>query len=128
MQFIKPAGFIAAIAVMTACYFPWVYIESAGITVTGLFAKGTSFGKPGLLHLVFTFIYLGLLAVPRVWSRRLNLLFASFNFAWAVRNFFLISACTGGECPVKKAGLYVVLIGSAVMLLAVLVAPQRVDI
>jgi hypothetical protein len=125
MQLIKPLGFLAGLAVMTACFFPWVYIESAGITVTGLFAKGTNYGKPGLLHLIITFIYLGLLVIPRIWSRRFNLVFATINFGWAVRNFFLISACSGGECPIKKAGLYVTLIGSGFMLLAVLFAPQQ---
>jgi hypothetical protein len=125
MQFIKPIGFLAAVTVLIACFLPWVYIESPDITVTGLSAKGTTYGKPGLLHLVFTFVYLVLFAIPRVWSRRLNLLFTAFNFAWAVRNFLLITTCSGGECPVKKAGLYLILAGSAIMLIAVLVAPER---
>jgi hypothetical protein len=64
-------------------------------------------------------------AYSQIWSRRLNLLFATINFAWAVRNFFLISTCYGGECPVKKAGLYAILAGSAIMLFVVLAAPQR---
>jgi hypothetical protein len=125
MQFIKPLGLLAALAVIIFCFLPWVYIESGGITVTGMSAKGTNFGKPGLLHLVFTGLYLALFVIPRVWSRRLNLLFATINFAWAVRNFFLISTCYGGECPVKKPGLYGILACSAIMLFAVLAAPQR---
>ena len=125
MQFIKPLGFIAGLAVMIACFLPWVYIETPGITVTGWEAKGTNYGRPGLLHLVFTVFFLVLFAIPQVWSRRLNMLFTAFNFAWAVRNFFLISTCFGGECPVKKAGLYIIIAGSAIMLLAVLLAPER---
>ena len=39
---------------------------------------------------------------------------------WAVRNYFLVSACAGGECPEKKLALYIVLICSFVMLAAAL--------
>ena len=38
----------AAIVLMAACFFPWVIIESKNIMVSGVEAKGTSFGKPGV--------------------------------------------------------------------------------
>ena len=126
MRLIKPLGFLAGITLIIACFLPWVYIESGNITVTGLQAKGTSFGKPGMFHIVFAVIYLALLAVPRIWSRRLNMLFTAFNIAWAVRNFMMVSACYGGECPEKKFGLYLVLIASGFMLFTVLFAPERI--
>ena len=116
----KWIGLLAAIALITACFFPWVFIESKNITLTGVASEGTSFGKPGYFHLVLAVLYLLFHFTPRIWAKRVNLLIAALNIGWAARNYFLISACSGGECPEKKVGLYVVLISSFVMLIAAL--------
>jgi len=50
------------------------------------------------MYLLFTFI-------PRVWAKRWNLLIVALNISWAARNYFIISACSGGECPEKKSGI-----------------------
>jgi hypothetical protein len=125
MFLLKPLGYLSAAIVIIACFMPWVIIESHDLTLTGFRTTGTAYGKPGLLHVVFTVIYLLLLVLGKVWSRRLNLLFATFNFAWAIRNFTLVSTCSGGDCPSKQAGLYLLLASSLVMLIVVLFAPEK---
>ena len=40
------------------------------------------------------------------------------NFAWAIRNYFVISACQGGECPEKHTGLCLMLAASLLMLIS----------
>jgi len=116
----KWIGLLATIALVIACFFPWVFIESKNITVTGIDTTGTSFGRPGYFHFVLAVFYLAFHLTPRIWAKRINLLVAVLNIGWAVRNYFLISACAGGECPEKKAGLYILLISSFVMLIAAL--------
>jgi len=116
----KWIGLLAAIALVTACFFPWVFIESKNITVTGIESPGTSFGKPGYFHFVLAAIFVVFNFTPRVWAKRMNLLITALNLGWAIRNYFLISTCAAGECPEKKAALYIVLISSFVMLLAAL--------
>jgi len=116
----KWIGLLAALALIAACFFPWVFIESKNITVTGAHSDGTSFGKPGYFHLVLVTLYLVFHFISHIWAKRINLLVVALNIAWAVRNYFVISACSGGECPEKKAALYVVLISSLVMLVAAL--------
>jgi hypothetical protein len=116
----KWIGLLATIALIVACFFPWVFIESKNITVTGIDATGTSFGKPGYFHFVLAAFYLFFHFTPRIWAKRMNLLIAALNIGWAARNYFIISACAGGECPEKKTALYVVLISSVIMLLAAL--------
>ncbi len=101
----KWIGLLAALALIAACFFPWVFIESNNITVTGINSEGTSFGKPGYFHFVLAALYLVFHFTPRIWAKRINLLVAALNIGWAVRNYFLISACEGGECPEKKAAL-----------------------
>jgi hypothetical protein len=116
----KWIGILAAVASVIACFFPWVFIESKNITVTGIESEGTSFGKPGYFHFFLAALYLLFTFISRVWATRWNLLIAALNIAWAARNYFIISACSGGECPEKKAGLYIVLASSLVMLVAAL--------
>lgn len=56
--------------------------------------------------------------LPFIWAKRTNIFFCGFNIAWATRNYILLSKCYGGDCPVKKAGLYILIIASILMLLA----------
>ena len=121
----KWIGLLATLALVGACFMPWVFIESQNITVTGIESGGTSFGKPGFFHLVLTAFYLVLHFTPRIWAKRLNMLVSVLNTGWAVRNYFLISACAGGECPEKKIGLYIVLGSSLLMLLAALLPQMK---
>ena len=113
-------GLFATLLLIIACFFPWVYIESANIIVSGVDARGTSYGKPGYFHFFMATLYLVCHFTPRIWAKRLNLLVSALNVAWAVRNYFIISACSGGECPEKKIALYIVLISSLLMLVAAL--------
>jgi hypothetical protein len=116
----KWIGIIATIVLIIACFYPWVYIESENINITGLSAAIMKLGKPAYFHFLMAAFYLSFHFTPRIWAKRWNLLVAALNLSWSVRNFFLVSACAAGECPQKKWALYVVLIASVVMMLAAL--------
>jgi len=107
-------GLLTAIA----CFLPWMSIESKQLVITGMETTGTKFGKPGLLHLILSGIYLIFTLVPKTWAQRANLLVIAVNGAWCLRNFLLLSACAGGECPVRLYGFYLLLIGSIGMMVA----------
>ncbi|MFM7672617.1 MAG: hypothetical protein ACKO6Q_08515 [Bacteroidota bacterium] len=107
---------LAGVITIIACFLPWMSIESKQLMITGMDTTGTRFGKPGLLHLILTGLYLLFSLVPKLWSQRANLLVVSVNGAWCLRNFFLVSACAGGECPVRLYGFYLLLIGSIGMM------------
>ncbi|MFI5187231.1 MAG: hypothetical protein ACHQF0_10930 [Chitinophagales bacterium] len=121
----KWIGLFATIALVIACFFPWVFIESKNITVTGIESAGTSFGKPGYFHFFLAAFYVVFNFIPRIWAKRVNLLITALNIGWAARNYFLISACAAGECPEKKSALYIVSISSFVMLIAALTPKIR---
>ena len=108
---------VAAIIVLTACFFPWIVIESKNIVVSGVSAEGTSFGKPGYMHFVLAGLFLLFMLLNKTWSQRASVFVAAFNLAWAIRNYIVISSCHGGECPEKQAALYASLIFSILMLL-----------
>ena len=118
MRWMKWIGLLSALLLIISCFMPWVFIESKNITISGVDATGTNFGKPGYFHFIMAGIYIIFTLIPRVWSQRSNLLICAFNLAWAIRNFIIISACRMGECPAKEPGLYLSLFASALMLLS----------
>ena len=116
MRWMKWMGIAAAILLIISCFLTWVTIDSKNIVVSGVEATGTSFGKPGYFNLLMTFFFIAFTLVSKIWAKRINLLFTAMNLAWAIRNYFIISACLGGECPEKHTGLYVMLVSSLLML------------
>lgn len=118
MRRMKWVSLAAAVTLIIACFMVWVVIPSKQITVSGVNAAGTNFGKPGYLHLLLTFFFVVFTLIPKIWAKRSNLLVTALNLAWAIRNFIFISSCSGGECPEKQAGLYLVLGASILMLVS----------
>lgn len=128
MRFFVPLFVIAV--VVASCFLPWMTIESRALTISGVNTAGTDYGKPAYFHFFWAGLYLVFLLMNKVWSRRAAMVFAAFNFAWAVRNFLLIPGCQMGECPERRVGLYLLLLSSLVLIFAGLFAPvknQEVD-
>ncbi|HEY2722458.1 MAG TPA: hypothetical protein VGI82_12075 [Chitinophagaceae bacterium] len=123
----KWIGLLGTLALVIACFFPWVFIESKNITVSGVESTGTSFGKPGYFHFILAAIYILFTLTPRIWAKRMNLLVSALNIGWTVRNYLLISACAGGECPEKKTALYIILIASIIMLISALTPKMKLN-
>lgn len=114
MKYSQRIGIAAAIGIMALCFLPWSYIPSKQITVTGFFAVGTNFGKPGLFNFILCIVMLIMFAVPAVWAKRTNVFAGALNLAWSFRNFLLLSSCMMGECPEKKPALYLLVLFSLV--------------
>jgi hypothetical protein len=118
MRLMKWLGPAAALSLLISCFSVWVFIASKNITVSGVDTTGTNFGKPAYLHFVLIPFFILFSLIPRVWAKRANLGITAMNLAWAIRNYFMVTACSGGECPEKRIGLYLVLAGALLMLLA----------
>ena len=120
MRWMKWIGLISALLLIFSCFFPWVIIISKGITIRGVETTGTNFGKPGYFHLFLSFLFIVFNFIERIWAKRINIFVVAINLAWAIRNYIIISACQGGECPEKKMALYAVVLGSILMLVTAL--------
>jgi hypothetical protein len=118
MRSMKWVGIAAAILLIVSCFFPWVVITTKNITVTGVDATGTNFGRPGYFNLLFTAFFLLFTVIPVIWAKRANVVVAGFNLAWAIRNYLVVSACRGGDCPEKQLALYLMVVASFFMLLS----------
>ncbi len=108
MKYSQTIGIIACLILVALCFFPWSFIASQQITVSGFHAEGTSFGKPGLFTAVLSAVMLLFFSLNTIWAKRSNVFIAAFNLAWSVRNYLLLSSCMMGECPEKKPALYAV--------------------
>lgn len=120
MSYKKWVGVIFVTALAISCFAPWVTVPARDLVISGVSAEGTNFGKPGYFNLFFSFFFLIFHLVPRLWAKRWNLLVVALNLAWAIRNYFLLTACREGECPVKETGLYVMIIASVCILISAL--------
>ena len=109
MKYSQLLGVIAVAALAAVCYLPWSFIPDRNIIVTGMSAPGTDFGKPGLMHMVLGVFLVIFFLIPKIWSKRINVLLAAINLAWGIRNYILLSTCYMGECPQNKAGLFFLL-------------------
>ncbi|HEX6914983.1 MAG TPA: hypothetical protein VF145_07060, partial [Chitinophagaceae bacterium] len=87
MKHSQLTGIIAAALLIVVCFFPWAYIESRNIMVTGMSAVGTNFGKPGLMNILVSSFAIILFAIPKVWAKRTNIFTGMFNLGWSIRNF-----------------------------------------
>jgi len=119
-------GIIAAIGIIALCFFPWSYIESKDITITGMSAPDTNFGKPGLMNIIILSVAILFFILPKVWAKRVNVFLGIFNLAWSIRNYIVVSGCLMGECPVKKPALYILIVLSAIVLLMALLPKLQV--
>lgn len=117
MQSIRWLSVLVAAMIITACFFTWVSVEQRDFFVSGFYSSANSrFGEPGILHLAFSIIYILLVLLNKIWSIRTAFFAAAFNIGWAIRNYVVISACNGGICPEKHTALYVILVGSILLI------------
>jgi hypothetical protein len=110
-------GLAAAVVLLIACFIPWITVSRFNIVVTGVDSTGTNFGKPGYFHLLLGVFFIMFTLINRIWAKRWNLAVVALNLAWAIRNYFIITACKG-DCPEKQTGIYLVLISALLMLAA----------
>jgi hypothetical protein len=123
----KWIALLIATAVIASCFFPWITVESKNVSVGGFYATTNVFGKPGLFHAVLISIAILFIVINRNWSIRAAFFVSAFNIAWAFRNFVRLSGCEAGLCPEKQPALYVLLICSVILPIAVLFTkPQAI--
>jgi hypothetical protein len=127
MKYSKWIGLLSAITVIIVCYMTWVYVPSAKLAIGGLYASGKqNFGKPGIVNMICSIGATILFMLPQIWAKRTNIFFCGFNIAWAIRNYILLTRCYMGDCPEKRAGLYILVIASAIMLLMAFIPDVKI--
>jgi len=111
--------YVAVILLIGSCFFPWVILPRAAGTIGGFQSDIKEMGLPGAMHAILAVLYVLMILVARVGTVRVAFFIAALNLAWAARNFFILSACRGGECPQKLPAIYLMLLASVLMIVAI---------
>lgn len=126
MKYTKWIGLAGVALLVIASFMPWVTIQSHQLVVSGVDATGTNYGKPAYFHFLLLPFYIAFLLIPKLWAKRWNLFIIALSSAWILRNFLVIGTCKGGECPVREAGFYLMLLSGVLMLVGALFPDIRI--
>lgn len=117
-------GMTACVVLIISCFLPWTYYADSNIineaerTFTGFFSYQYKYGRPGKFFVLFALIILVLMILPRVWAKRTNLFLSAFTLAYAVKSYILYSSCYNAYCPEKRAGIFIMLFSTVVIMIA----------
>ncbi len=111
------AGIAACIVLMISCFVPWTYHADLGKTFNGFFSEQNQYGRPGKFFIFFGVIILVLMLLPRIWAKRVNLFLTAFLLAYGIKTYILFTSCYNAYCPDKRAGIYIMLFSTVLMLL-----------
>lgn len=109
---------MACLVLVLACFMPWTWHEDLKETFTGFYSHDNHYGRPGRFLTLVAVIAFVLMYLPRIWAKRTNLFVCALGVGYAIKSFILFTSCYNTYCPEKKAGIYVMLIATVVMLAA----------
>jgi hypothetical protein len=122
-------GMIACISLIISCFLPWAYYADPHITneaertFTGFYSFKHQYGKPGMTLAFLGALILWFMVLPKIWAKRTNLFLAAFTLAYAIKSYVLFTSCYNAYCPEKKAGMFIML-GSTIVILIACVFPN----
>ncbi len=127
MRYSNYIGIAAGLLMIFAATFTWIHIPSINATVSGFGSETVSkFGKPVLMNVIMLVLAIAFFLIPKLWAKRANPFVGAINFAWALRNLFLLSTCRNGECPQTTVWLYVYFAASLVVLVMTVLPDMKV--
>jgi hypothetical protein len=127
MKYSMSVGIIAAVVLIASCFIPWTYYPDIDKTFTGFFSQANAYGKPGKAIIFFSVLSIVLFIIPKIWAKRFNVLVTAITIAYCVRSFVLFTSCSGGICPEKKVGIFLIVISSALMLVSSLLPDLKLN-
>jgi hypothetical protein len=127
MKYSTWLGIGAALLVIAACYMPWAYYPDLQKEFTGFFSEMNRYGKPGKVLIFLSILEVILFLVSKVWAKRTNIFVAAIAFAWGIRSYILYTGCYRGICPERRIGMYLVLGGTLLALIAALTPRMGVE-
>ncbi len=127
MKFYKIIGYTAAIMMIISCFMPWTYYTDIGKSFNGFFSEKNMYGKPGIFIMFFAITSLVLIYLDKIWAKRLHIILSAVNIGYLIRIYILFTSCYNAYCPEKKAGLYLLIIGSVVMMVVSLFPDVKIE-
>jgi len=117
-------GLAACILLVISCFMPWAYfadphiVNEAERTFTGFHSYKNNYGKPGKFLITVAMLFFALMLLPKIWAKRTNLFVCALGVGYAVKTYILFVSCYNAYCPEKKAGIFLMLAATVIMLIA----------
>jgi hypothetical protein len=118
MKYSQWIGIVAVLLVIAACFMPWAWFPDLQKDFTGFFSEENRYGRPGEVLIFFSVFEIVFFLIPRIWAKRSNIFVTAIALAWGIKSFWLYTSCYRGICPSARPGLYLVLAGTAIAMLA----------
>ncbi|HEY4156199.1 MAG TPA: hypothetical protein VGM24_12250 [Puia sp.] len=118
MKYAPYIGILAVIVLILSCFMSWAYYPDINQTFTGFYSNQNIYGKPGRAFVFLAVCICILFLIPKLWAKRISQFLGILILAYAIKSFILFTSCYNGICPVKKTGVFLMLISSLFILLA----------
>jgi hypothetical protein len=125
LKYATYAGIAAAFFLILCCFIPWAYYPDLNQNFTGFYSEQNQYGKPGKVFIFLCFVSIFFFLMPKVWAKRANQLVSVLIFAYAMKTYFMYSACYLGICPAIKFGLIGMLFFSLMILVCSLLSQTK---
>ena len=127
MKYAPHIGMAAALLLIMCCFFPWAYYPDLQENFTGFYSKQNQYGKPGKTFIFLSVLAIVLFLIPKLWSKRINQFVGVLIFAYAMKTYFIFTACYTGICPQIKIGLVGMLLFSIFILVSSLLSKTSIE-
>ena len=117
-KILQKAGIIACIILLLSCFMPWAFYADIHETFTGFYSFQNQYGKPGKFLSVMALIAFALMMLPKIWAKRTNLFVCALAVGYAIKTYILFTSCYNAYCPEKKAGIFIMLLSTIIMLIS----------
>ncbi len=116
MKYYKVIGLLACALMILSCLLPWAYYADLNKTFNGFFSEQNNYGKPGKFFVFFAIVSMALISTNKVWAKRVHLFLSALNIGYLIKTYILFTSCYNTYCPEKRAGLYLLILSSVVIM------------
>ncbi|HEV8082899.1 MAG TPA: hypothetical protein VGP55_06845 [Chitinophagaceae bacterium] len=116
MKYYKVIGLLACALMILSCFLPWAYYADLNKTFNGFFSEQNNYGKPGKFFVFFAIVSMALINTSKVWAKRVHLFLSALNIGYLIKTYILFTSCYNTYCPEKRAGLYLLILSSVVIM------------
>ncbi len=120
-------GLVACIVLVVSCFMPWAYYTDIKETFTGFYSFQNQYGRPGKFLCLIAVIAFILMYLPKIWAKRTNMFVCALGVGYAIKSYILFTSCYNTFCPEKKAGIWIMMAATLLMLLASVLPDLKIN-
>jgi hypothetical protein len=111
MTLSQKIGFASCILLIVSLFLNWAWYPDIEKYFSAFFSESNYYGKPGKLLSFFAIAGLFSYAYRKIWTQRLNLIFAALCMGYGLKTWLLFTSGYDGYVPTPQLGIYLMLIG-----------------